>query len=309
MSKFHINPESGEPGRCQAKKSCPYGDLTKDHYSTAEEARAAYEETKSAFDIFEQAMARRLAGTAMEKQIRYTRERKAELEESYRNIRKVEDTHEALPDDDASLQAYNEAYQALAAQATPEELEALNDYTGILYSPIKDYLTEPEAYRSRFKEEAGYWEQKTKLEETMKHLDSFLAKAPREPKVVYRAITADTTKPFDGSLEWADKLGIREGEEVTFPAYASTSLDPSLMNHMTQDAEDLSIVFVIETSRGAPVAPTALRRNDARYTQELEREYLLPRDTSYRVKKIQWDRFTHRDNEDSEPLTVYLEEL
>lgn len=44
MPKFHINPKTGNPGACKAMVSCPYGDLDSDHYGSAEEARAAYEE-------------------------------------------------------------------------------------------------------------------------------------------------------------------------------------------------------------------------------------------------------------------------
>lgn len=43
MSKFHINPNTGNPGPCSAEKKCPYGDLEKDHYPTPEIARTAYE--------------------------------------------------------------------------------------------------------------------------------------------------------------------------------------------------------------------------------------------------------------------------
>lgn len=43
MSKFHINPKTGNPGICKAKVTCPYGDLEKDHFETKEEARVAFE--------------------------------------------------------------------------------------------------------------------------------------------------------------------------------------------------------------------------------------------------------------------------
>lgn len=41
--RFHINPETGDPGKCRAKHSCPFGDLEREHYGSADEARAAYE--------------------------------------------------------------------------------------------------------------------------------------------------------------------------------------------------------------------------------------------------------------------------
>jgi len=42
MSAYHINPKTGNPGVCHAKKACPFGDKF-EHYSTKEEARDAYE--------------------------------------------------------------------------------------------------------------------------------------------------------------------------------------------------------------------------------------------------------------------------
>jgi hypothetical protein len=44
MSKFHINPKTGNVSACHASLRCPFGDLKEDHYSTSEEARDAYEE-------------------------------------------------------------------------------------------------------------------------------------------------------------------------------------------------------------------------------------------------------------------------
>lgn len=39
---FHINPETGEPGPCRANIQCRFGEKT-EHYSSAEDARDAYE--------------------------------------------------------------------------------------------------------------------------------------------------------------------------------------------------------------------------------------------------------------------------
>lgn len=43
MSRYHINPNTGQPGRCSAVISCPFGDAESDHYDSAAEARSAYE--------------------------------------------------------------------------------------------------------------------------------------------------------------------------------------------------------------------------------------------------------------------------
>jgi len=43
MNKFHINPETGEPGNCTASSgNCPFGG-DEIHFTSKEAARAAYE--------------------------------------------------------------------------------------------------------------------------------------------------------------------------------------------------------------------------------------------------------------------------
>lgn len=42
MSRYHINPRTGDPGLCKAKISCPYG-TADEHFPSEEKARAAYE--------------------------------------------------------------------------------------------------------------------------------------------------------------------------------------------------------------------------------------------------------------------------
>lgn len=48
MSRYHINPENGNPGRCKALVSCPFGDMELDHYSSRAEAQKAYEQAMEA---------------------------------------------------------------------------------------------------------------------------------------------------------------------------------------------------------------------------------------------------------------------
>lgn len=46
MAKFHINPKTGEPGRCSAVHRCPFGGES-EHYGSESEARQAYEAIQS----------------------------------------------------------------------------------------------------------------------------------------------------------------------------------------------------------------------------------------------------------------------
>lgn len=52
MSKYHINPETGNPGRCTAKKQRRFGGDAA-HYSSEKEARDAFEVTQEALTSFQ----------------------------------------------------------------------------------------------------------------------------------------------------------------------------------------------------------------------------------------------------------------
>lgn len=43
MPRFHINPETGNPNKCEAMVRCPFGDLDSDHFDSKDDARRAYE--------------------------------------------------------------------------------------------------------------------------------------------------------------------------------------------------------------------------------------------------------------------------
>lgn len=43
MTRYHINPATGDPGVCRATTSCPFGDMETDHFGSKDEARAAAE--------------------------------------------------------------------------------------------------------------------------------------------------------------------------------------------------------------------------------------------------------------------------
>lgn len=50
MSKYHVNPTTGEPGLCRAKKACPFGSAD-EHHETKQDARAAYEELQGRVSV------------------------------------------------------------------------------------------------------------------------------------------------------------------------------------------------------------------------------------------------------------------
>jgi hypothetical protein len=45
MSRYHVNPTTGNPGACHAQTKCPFGDLEADHFNTKWEAMKAFEES------------------------------------------------------------------------------------------------------------------------------------------------------------------------------------------------------------------------------------------------------------------------
>jgi tRNA nucleotidyltransferase/poly(A) polymerase len=49
MKRYHINPKTGNPGICHAKKSCPFGDMDSEHYDSQEQARAGFEKKQEEF--------------------------------------------------------------------------------------------------------------------------------------------------------------------------------------------------------------------------------------------------------------------
>ena len=51
MARYHINPKTGNPGICRAKKSCPFGNIETEHFDSQEAARSAYEMTMASAAI------------------------------------------------------------------------------------------------------------------------------------------------------------------------------------------------------------------------------------------------------------------
>lgn len=50
MAKYHINPETGNPGVCRATVSCRFGDSDK-HFDSKEDARQFYEREQEALTV------------------------------------------------------------------------------------------------------------------------------------------------------------------------------------------------------------------------------------------------------------------
>ncbi len=51
MSKYHVNPKTGNPGACKAQANCPFG-AEEDHFETRESARKSYEQKQEKIEQF-----------------------------------------------------------------------------------------------------------------------------------------------------------------------------------------------------------------------------------------------------------------
>lgn len=87
MSKYHINPETGNPNLCRAKVKCRFG-LENEHYKTKEDAREAYE-LKSNESFVEELLLRKNADNVVRKF------RKAGLKITTADLLKLEFYHES----------------------------------------------------------------------------------------------------------------------------------------------------------------------------------------------------------------------
>ncbi len=70
---FHIDPNTGDPRSCSKPRACGWGD----HYATADEARAVYEEMMSDFQVMRLRKERRQYASADEAKNVYWSLRKA----------------------------------------------------------------------------------------------------------------------------------------------------------------------------------------------------------------------------------------
>lgn len=53
MTRYHINPSTGDPSVCRAKIKCPFGDVVHEHFDSAEAARQSYERVMAAKELYQ----------------------------------------------------------------------------------------------------------------------------------------------------------------------------------------------------------------------------------------------------------------
>lgn len=265
------------------------------------------------FDLFQSLLNKNPRIAAINQHVIWSNKKREELRNRYKFFHpNIQEEYNGIEYGSSVLTDYNESYELFFSQLTEEEAQALKHYTALGSIPINQHLRSPE-FKQKNIDAATDDQRISKRVKEIELLDNAISKAEDKRKTVYRVLSQDNTEKFTSSEEYAEKNGFVPGKEVHFDNYSSTTIDPSFVNRFTgKDQEHTAVVLVISTTKGAPVAPTAVTRSEALYTQDTEREILLPRNITYKVTKVCRTRFNHTDPSEYdpiEPLTVYLEEL
>lgn len=199
---------------------------------------------------------------------------------------------------------------------TPEQVKALQGYVIADYNDINSALY-------------GNSKASTETKTSIKHLDAALKNAPQAPPVLWRSLSGfELPKNFN-------KQNYKPGDVLKFKGFTSTSETPSALMHIPNDmtwymretpsdeyqydpnfkyrvmlpekyAEERkaqNVLFMIKTRKAAPVS--VLRSTTA------EQEWLIPRNTEYRITEIHENRTLSGENHrTSTRATIYvLEEV
>lgn len=213
---------------------------------------------------------------------------------------------------------YNSQYERNASKWQQEHLDAIHRFTGLGYLPIRRFLLNREEWDAKTRKNFSPEEVEQKTNEMNKFvslLDEATSKPHNIPAPVYRVILPENETSKTGE-EWCKELNYVEGETVSFGTFSSTSVDPRIVNVYLrdEDEEEQAIVFRIVSKTGAIVSKTS-QTETVNYTQDSEREIILPRDKQYKIVKVSRNTvyMPRKDDENwlepSRPLTVDLIEI
>jgi hypothetical protein len=274
------------------------------------------EATHDASEIFEKLMAKNQKVQEIEAQVRWAKQMFKVLSDK----RPVDIKTEMKGLSDYSeesvkiLEHYNDSYSKLNRNLNEKQLTALRDYTGISFESVNLFLRDEKKFMLETK--SKYLNSRLNhVKKTIETLDTIFTSASSENKTVYRYLTPDTTTTFTSSEIYAKNLGFVVDKEVTFSSYLSTTIDADLLSRYAEEGkeENTTVILVINTNKGIPVDYTATSTEGHTYTQSVEREILLPRNTRFKVKKITRDvgyPIGYSSNSRTvNPTTVYLEEI
>lgn len=183
-----------------------------------------------------------------------------------------------------------------AEHLSDEEIEAMNHYSQGGYADVNGVLSS-----SSFTPRASM----ESVQETVKHLDSALAKASNNKEVVvYRRhffYDEDGSFAHISPEELQKKFPVGSVYEPGF--FMSTSLDQkNIPGPDRTNSRNLIARFEIKTRRGASISATANQGTN-------EKEFLLPRDGRYRVVNNNLQAVVHGYSGEGPVQIIQLEEL
>ncbi len=238
--------------------------------------------------------------------------------------------HELDEDALALIKKFNEHVLQAQSERTSEENDALTKYSGIHFLPVREYITNPDQWRKNAKnfdeKLASRGEQPNRLAEQreielQKLITDLDVATGREYKLgvpVWRGIIPQ--KEYSDVLgeKWAEELGYKQGETISFGTFTSTSIDPGVAKLYAASnswEEACGIVFKIHPKRGTGLEKTNEDSHSEYSVQSAEREIVLPRDAKYKVLKvgrfikIKSIDYNSYDNSSAIPCVVELEEI
>ena len=155
----------------------------------------------------------------------------------------------------------------VAQHASKEERQAVAAYKGEdVYDPINTALREGRPLQGH-------------LADVSRRIDQIIARAQplNEPALVYRGIGLEKSAGEKLLADFA--RAAKTGEAVNFPAYTSTTTDPENAEGFGNVGDDM-FTFEIAARHGLYVA------NDFTHEYAAENEFLLPRNSKFRVGGI-----------------------
>lgn len=181
------------------------------------------------------------------------------------------------------------------------QVEVLRRYTGLGHIPINHFLYDPKGFKESRLARAKTAEDKQRvykfIEKTEREIalmdEAFNKVVPIRERTVYRYFEIPNTEDVTNqdTVKRTRNRYIKDnfsiGEEVSFSTYLSTSIDSSLMTtHIEGDGANSNIVFEIVTNKGIVPTKTVTDDDSGKFLQDYEREVVLPRNMTFRVKNI-----------------------
>lgn len=251
MPKYHVNPITGEPGRCRAIFRCRFTH-PENHFDTEAEARSAYEEVRSG----------QLFG-ALSKAVKdegfYTEDKLLELHELFVKKTTHKLDYDGISFEDGRAGRFSKLYREILM----DYKIALDIYANEEQSAIVNSLLRGDKATFKKVRELGLLEN---YKDAITYLDYFIkqnSKAQKTP--LYKGVTVSSQLEYDAMLSKLEEL--KPGDELSFDTYFSTSVSFDAARNFSYG--DKTVVYEIVNAKGS-------------YINHPVEEVLLPRNSKFR---------------------------